>query len=57
MNNYPKAFGFSLFWIISAFQSDNGALFFGSLFGRKPLAPIISPKKTVEGVYGAVFLR
>lgn len=53
--NYPKGIGFLLFWFISTWQSDNGALFFGSLFGKRPLAPLVSPKKTIEGVYGALF--
>ena len=34
--------------------ADVGGYFFGSLFGKKPLAPSISPKKTLEGFYGGV---
>ncbi len=33
--------------------SDVGGYFIGCLFGKKQLAPFISPKKTVEGAYGA----
>lgn len=55
--NYPKGIGFLVFWIITAWQSDNGALFFGSLFGSHPFVPVVSPKKTMEGVFGAIFLR
>ena len=35
--------------------SDMGAYVFGSLFGKKPFAPHISPKKTWEGFFGALF--
>jgi phosphatidate cytidylyltransferase len=35
--------------------SDMGAYVFGSLFGKHPFAPHISPKKTWEGLFGALF--
>jgi len=38
-------------------QSDNGALFFGALFGTHKFVPAVSPKKTLEGVFGAIFMR
>jgi len=38
------------------FQSDNGALFLGKLIGRTKLCQIVSPNKTVEGLYGAIIL-
>lgn len=34
--------------------SDAFAFFAGKIFGRKPLAPMVSPKKTVEGLIGAL---
>jgi phosphatidate cytidylyltransferase len=34
--------------------SDVGAYVFGSLFGRHPFAPHISPSKTWEGFFGAL---
>lgn len=34
--------------------SDMGAYVFGSLFGRHPFAPHISPHKTWEGIVGAI---
>jgi len=45
---------FLLFLLIWA--SDVGAYFSGRLFGRRKLAPAISPKKTWEGVYGGMAL-
>lgn len=38
----------------SVWASDTLAFFAGKYFGKRPLAPLISPKKTVEGLLGAV---
>ena len=47
-----------LFMIIAtlcaAWLADSGAYFAGTFFGKTPLCPSISPKKTVEGVLGGV---
>ncbi len=37
-------------------MTDVGAYFSGKLFGRSPLAPYISPQKTVEGALGGIAL-
>ena len=39
---------------VMAFLSDTGAYFTGKFLGKHKLAPVISPKKTVEGVVGGV---
>jgi CDP-diglyceride synthetase len=40
--------------IAGPIASDLGGYFCGHFFGRHPLAPQISPKKTVEGAVGAI---
>ena len=49
-------------WGIGAFgamvivvkMGDTGAYFFGKLFGRHKMAPVLSPNKTIEGAVGAI---
>jgi phosphatidate cytidylyltransferase len=43
---------FLLFFVVWA--SDTAALYTGSVLGRRPLAPKVSPKKTVEGALGGI---
>jgi phosphatidate cytidylyltransferase len=40
--------------IVATWMADTCALFVGRAFGRTPLLPHISPKKTLEGAAGAV---
>lgn len=41
--------------LIMAFMSDTGGYFAGRFLGKHKLAPVISPKKTVEGAIGGFF--
>ena len=42
------------FLLLVTWASDTGAYIVGTLYGRHPLAPTISPKKTVEGLVGGL---
>ena len=42
--------------MIGTFLADTGAYFGGRMFGHRPLAPEISPNKTVEGLFLGMFV-
>jgi phosphatidate cytidylyltransferase len=42
------------FIVIVTKMSDIGAMFFGTLFGKHPLLPKVSPNKSVEGTLGGL---
>ena len=44
--------GWLALWLHSPYQTDNGCLLFGKLFGKHKCFPHLSPNKTWEGVAG-----
>jgi phosphatidate cytidylyltransferase len=43
-----------LFVLVLIWVADSAAYFSGRLWGRRKLAPVVSPGKTLEGVFGAM---
>ncbi len=54
LSGEPTGQYYVLFLLMVTKFSDMGAYLFGSLFGKHPLVPHISPKKTWEGFGGAL---
>jgi phosphatidate cytidylyltransferase len=50
LRGLPHGTGIVLDVLVGVFLGDTGAYFGGRMFGRRPLAPAISPNKTVEGL-------
>jgi phosphatidate cytidylyltransferase len=50
LRGLPHGEGIVIDVLVGTFLGDTGAYFGGRLFGRRPLAPHISPNKTVEGL-------
>ncbi len=48
--------GIYIVWLIfiASWISDTAAYFFGVLFGKHKLAPVLSPKKSIEGSVGGI---
>jgi len=53
-----RGYGFEplIFLVILLIVSDSGAYFVGTAIGRHPLAPKVSPKKSIEGSLGGLLL-
>jgi len=47
-------FFFMVFCLVAVVGSDVGAYFVGRRYGRRKLAPLISPNKSVEGAFGGL---
>lgn len=47
----------SALWLvlIATWLTDTGAYFVGKKFGKRAMAPIISPNKTIAGAFGGIF--
>jgi len=52
----PSGEFLALFLAVVTWTSDTGAYYAGTLWGKHPLLPSVSPKKTVEGVLGGLAL-
>jgi len=50
LRGLPHGLGIVIDVLVGTFLGDTGAYLGGRLFGRRPLAPSISPGKTVEGL-------
>jgi len=50
LRDLPHGLGIVIDVLVGTFLGDTGAYLGGRLFGRRPLAPSISPGKTVEGL-------
>lgn len=48
--------GYVIFLFVTILFTDTGCYYFGKKFGKHKLAPIISPKKTIEGALGGAAL-
>jgi phosphatidate cytidylyltransferase len=51
---FPQGESLVLFILLVTWAADTGAYYVGKTFGRHPLVPSISPKKTVEGLIGGL---
>lgn len=52
---YPKGELFAYMIFVITVVSDSMAYFVGKRFGKRKLAPTVSPNKTIEGSIGAIF--
>jgi phosphatidate cytidylyltransferase len=50
LRGLPHGLGIVLDVLVGTFVGDTGAYIGGRMFGKRPLAPTISPNKTVEGL-------
>lgn len=51
-HDFPEGWKLIFFLVLVVWLGDSGAYYFGKAFGKHKLSPLISPKKTVEGMIG-----
>jgi phosphatidate cytidylyltransferase len=56
LRQLPHGDGVLIDVLVGTFAGDTGAYLGGKLFGRRPLAPSVSPNKTVEGLFCGMFV-
>lgn len=54
LRSFPSGEFLILFVLLITWAADTGAYYVGRTLGRHPLAPVISPKKTIEGLVGGL---
>ncbi len=54
LRNLPEGRQFFFFLLCTTWVGDSGAYYVGSRFGRRRIAPRISPGKTLEGTVGGI---
>jgi phosphatidate cytidylyltransferase len=52
---YDSGLGFVVLMFTSILLTDIGCYYIGTKFGKRKLAPVISPNKTIEGSMGGMF--
>jgi phosphatidate cytidylyltransferase len=52
LRGLPHGKQFIFYLLLVVWSGDTGAYYFGKAFGKHKLAPVISPKKTIEGAIG-----
>jgi len=54
LRQLPSGFNFVLLVLVATWSTDTFAYFVGTSLGKRKLAPVISPNKSVEGAVGGV---
>lgn len=54
LRTLPGGWIWIIFMLIGTWASDTSAYFVGKVLGRHPLAPVLSPGKTLEGAIGGI---
>ncbi len=53
-HDFPEGWKLVFFLLLVVWLGDSGAYYVGKKFGKHKLSPVISPKKTVEGLIGGM---